>query len=469
MTPADVVAYGTFTKGNTLSKPAMSEMKLTISDLLGLQDDSSTDHLQTELGEQDTKHKAVHDAILNCPLLPQQLSAIEPNKAIATNTQFCTKTNGCHEHSIKSIRRKNTWLNVLQNLIPGHVDDGHQKQQTSHLTSNWVEKLRREKDRLASRKILTHPAGTLVRKYGRCGDVVGCGAFGAVRVSHRTDPENPVCEQLFAVKQLKQHPRESEKRYCKRLTAEFCISSSLHHPNVVATFDLLQDAKGVYCQIMEYCSGGDLHAVILAAGQLEKTEADCFFKQLMSGVEYMHEMGVAHRDLKPGNLLLTQHGNLQITDFGNAECFRTAWETEVHMSIGVCGSAPYIAPEEYRGNKFDPRAVDIWACGIVYMAMRTGKYLWRVARKGKDASFEQYLEDRKGETGYKPIEVLSSVSISNTLFVPLTDLDQRRCRNVIYSTLDPSPTRRLTAHQVLLSEWVKKIEVCHAGNEGFCN
>jgi protein-serine/threonine kinase len=280
-----------------------------------------------------------------------------------------------------------------------------------HLTSTWIKRLRKEKEDLVKQQSLANPAQTLAQKYGRCGHVLGWGAFGTVRIAHKTDAKDPKRELLFAVKELKQHPGESVKKYYKRLTAEFCISSSLHHQNVVATLDLLQDAKGVYCQIMEYCSGGDLHTVILTAGQLEETEADCFFKQLIRGVEYMHEMGVAHRDLKPENILLTQCGTIKVTDFGNAECFRTAWETNAHMSAGVCGSAPYIAPEEYVDKEFDPRAVDIWACGVIYMAMRTGQHLWRVARTGKDESFKRYVEDRKTEAGYGPIEVLRRVRL----------------------------------------------------------
>lgn len=133
----------------------------------------------------------------------------------------------------------------------------------------------------------------------------------------------------------------------------------MHHPHVVTTLDLLQNAKSASCQIMEYCSGGDLYSFILAAGQLEMAEADCFFKQLMRGVEYLREMGVAHRDLKLENIPLTQRGTVKIADFGNAECFRMAWETEVHMISEVCGSRPYIAPEEYVDKQFDSRAVDI--------------------------------------------------------------------------------------------------------------
>ena len=137
------------------------------------------------------------------------------------------------------------------------------------------------------------------------------------------------------------------------------------------------------------------------------------------------------------------------------------------MTAGLCGSAPYIAPEEYVDKEFDPRAVDVWACGIIYMAMRTGRHLWRVAQKGEDEFFDRYLEDRKEEEGYRPIEVLRRVSSNLPLSRYNTDNPQRQCRNVIYSILDPIPARRLTAHQVLASEWVSEAKVCRAGNEGF--
>ena len=201
---------------------------------------------------------------------------------------------------------------------------------------------------------------------------------------------------------------------------------------------------------MEYCAGGDLYTLVLAAGTLTVPEADCYFKQLMRGVEYMHEMGVAHRDLKPENLLLTTHGALKITDFGNGECFRMAWEKEAHMTAGLCGSAPYIAPEEYHGGEFDPRAVDVWACGVIYMAMRTGRHLWRVARKDEDEFYERYLEGRRDEDGYAPIETLHRVCTPAAINSKTStdDFNQARCRNVIYSILDPNPGRRITASQV---------------------
>ncbi|TVY41930.1 Serine/threonine-protein kinase [Lachnellula subtilissima] len=331
---------------------------------------------------------------------------------------------GGHEHHLKSARRQEKLSDMFRNVISGrqrNAEHPHEGEQQLSLMSGW---------------------------YGKCQEIVGRGAFGIVRISHkRTEAAG---EQLYAVKEFRRRPEENEKKYSKRLTSEFCISSSLRHPNVIHTLDLLQDSKGDYCEVMEFCAGGDLYTLVLAAGKLEVAEADCYFKQMMRGVEYMHEMGVAHRDLKPENLLLTTHGSLKITDFGNGECFRMAWEADAHMVSGLCGSAPYIAPEEYIDKEFDARAVDVWATGVIYMAMRTGRHLWRVAKKEEDEFYERYLQGRRDEEGYGPIE----------------SLHRARCRNVIYSILDPNPGRRITASQVLKSEWGREIKLCKAGEEG---
>lgn len=327
--------------------------------------------------------------------------------------RFELEEDGTHTHYLKSAKRQEKLSDMLSSMLGGkkkEADAGDSAQQLS-LMSSWVDQLKSEREVLASdKKGGPNATAGLVEKYGKCQEIVGRGAFGIVRISHKPDPKDARAELLYAVKEFRKRPQETPKKYQKRLTSEFCISSSLRHPNIIHTLDLLQDAKGDYCEVMEYCAGGDLYTLVLAAGNLQAAEADCYFKQLMRGVEYMHEMGVAHRDLKPENLLLTTHGALKITDFGNGECFRMAWEKEAHMTAGLCGSAPYIAPEEYSGGEFDPRAVDVWACGVIYMAMRTGRHLWRVARKDEDEFYERYLEGRKDEDGYAPIESLHRVS-----------------------------------------------------------
>ena len=319
---------------------------------------------------------------------------------------------GGHEHHLKSAKRQEKLSDMFRNVISGKSkNDHHEGEQQLSLMSSWVDQLKSERESLASaaeKRGGPNSTTTLVEKYGKCQEIVGRGAFGIVRISHKRTV-NGSGEQLYAVKEFRRRPEENEKKYSKRLTSEFCISSSLRHPNVIHTLDLLQDSKGDYCEVMEFCAGGDLYTLVLAAGKLEVAEADCFFKQMMRGVEYMHEMGVAHRDLKPENLLLTTHGSLKITDFGNGECFRMAWESDAHMVTGLCGSAPYIAPEEYIDKEFDARAVDVWATGVIYMAMRTGRHLWRVAKKDEDEFYGRYLEGRRDEEGYAPIESLHRV------------------------------------------------------------
>lgn len=380
--------------------------------------------------------------------------------------RFRMLENSNHEHNLRSAKRQEKLTNMLKDLLGAKKLRDEAKSAVPSILSQELSSQTNVKD--SQNKPPTLFAGlvsqvknnslpyhgpaiapsedcrSFVEKYGRCQEVIGRGSFGVVRVSHkRTDATEEV---LYAVKEFKKRPNELEKKYNRRLTLEFCISLSLKHINIIDTLDLLKDAKGEYCEVMEFCLGGDLFTLIIALGKLEYAEADCFFKQLIRGVNYMHEMGVSHRDLKPENLLLTQNGVLKITDFGNGECFKMAWELGIQLSEGICGLSPYIAPEEFTQQSFDPRCVDIWACGVIYMAMRTGRQLWQLANPKKDEFFEEYLLKRKDATGYEPIE----------------SLKRARCRNVIYLILDPKPERRITGKQILNSEWGREIKLCQA-------
>lgn len=379
---------------------------------------------------------------------------------------------GYHEHNLRATKRQEKLSNMLKDLLGAKklrdeaklavpnllspVQNNENKpdpEKPPTLFAGLVHQVKNNTSPYQVHGELLDPMGqqdcrSFVEKYGRCQEVIGKGSFGVVRVAHKKVEATSADEVLYAVKEFKRRPNESEKKYSRRLTSEFCISSSLKHLNIIDTLDLLKDAKGDYCEVMEFCSGGDLYTLIIAAGKLEYAEADCFFKQLIRGVNYMHDMGVAHRDLKPENLLLTQQGVLKITDFGNGECFKMAWEEEIQLSEGICGSSPYIAPEEFTQESFDPRCVDIWACGVIYMAMRTGRQLWKLADPKKDEFFQEYLTKRKDATGYEPIEALK----------------RARCRNVIYSILDPMPNRRINGKQILNSEWGREIKVCAAGD-----
>ncbi|CAG8795701.1 9276_t:CDS:2, partial [Cetraspora pellucida] len=358
----------------------------------------------------------------------QKFRSIIPN---GSKLRFQKLSTGSHVHNLqpKKVYRINNLLKELG--IHGHAPMDEKSQNEENVTKKKSTKSNCSDVSLSA-------------KYGKPQEVVGKGAFGIVRVAHKTEPKVPG-EKLFAVKEFKKRHNEPSKKYMKRLTSEFCISSSLHHINVIDTIDLLQDTQGNYCEVMEYCAGGDLYSLIVSSGGLDENEADCFFGQLINGVKYLHECGVAHRDLKPENLLLTSTGCLKITDFGNGECFKMAWEKHAHLSRGVCGSEPYIAPEAFTGNWFDPRPVDVWACGIIYMGMITGRHLWRIAKAHEDLTFKVYLESRAHE---------------ECLLAPFRSLTENR-RRIMTKIIEPDPNLRITAEQITEDPWFSCLDICY--------
>ncbi|KAF8641547.1 hypothetical protein AX16_009924 [Volvariella volvacea WC 439] len=203
----------------------------------------------------------------------------------------------------------------------------------------------------ATRSVTGESAMSLSQKYGVCQKVaIGKGATSVVRLAHKWN-RDPREEKLYAVKEFrKRRKNETEKEYVKKLTAEFCISSTLHHDNVVETVDLIQDESHNWCEVMEFCPGGDLYAAIKKGG-MSPSEVECCFKQLLNGIGYLHSQGVAHRDIKPENIFFDAKGKLKIGDYGASTVYRLPWEATIHMSTGLCGSEPYIAPEQFMGKR----------------------------------------------------------------------------------------------------------------------
>jgi len=362
--------------------------------------------------------------------------------SVSRDNAFRARDDGSHEHYLTAEKNKDGLLDRLTTTVARRIS----KQAEKHIITTPNPPSLPESTASSAYETPT-PTPSLEDRYGTYKELIGRGSSGVVRVSHMPSCKEYPKGQLFAVKKFEQRSEESSRKYLKRLAAEFCISSTLRHKNVVYTLDLVQDSDSCFCVIMEYCPGGDLYSRVRMADKLSSKEANCFFKQLMRGIQYLHETGVAHRDLKPDNLLLTTRGTLKIADFGNAECFRLPWEGNCRQTTGLCGSFPYISPEQYTDQEFNASSADIWSAGIIYMDMRTGRHMWHFAVASKDCNYREYLRDRKEAGVYDPIEELTGDS----------------CRNVIYSMLDPKWRRRPTATDVVRSDWVERIVLCAAG------
>ncbi|KAE9378689.1 serine/threonine-protein kinase hal4, partial [Stipitochalara longipes BDJ] len=173
-------------------------------------------------------------------------------------------------------------------------------------------------------------------------------------------------------------------------------------------------------------------------------KAECYFKELICGIHYLHSNGIAHRNICPENILVTADGVMKLTGFTYAESFRVLGGavSKIRLSSNKCGYSSYLAPEGFVSRHFDPRPVDLWALAIVYMETRTGKLLWNLAAEGADESYDKYLQDRKGLWGYRPVE----------------NMENESCRDIIRSLLEPNPRKRPSASQIIKSSWMTGVQ-----------
>ncbi|KAI8576303.1 hypothetical protein K450DRAFT_257615 [Umbelopsis ramanniana AG] len=283
---------------------------------------------------------------------------------------------------------------------------------------------------------------SLSQKYGSCKKgFVSEGATAVIRLVTKSN----CCSDVYCVKAFhKKAKDDSDRSYMKRMTSEFCISSTLRHENVVKTLDLVIDEKGRYCAVMEYCSGGDLFEVVRERS-LTDEELACLFKQLLRGLQYMHESGVVHRDIKPENLVLTSSGTLKIADFGVSDVFQSCFETTPRNCKGAVGSHPYHSPELFEnGNDYDGRAMDVWSAAITFYCMKFRRLPFLSATKD-DASYAEFL-----------------AALPNRDWAPFANMSQAQ-QDCLYGMLDINPKTRWTIKQALESEWMQSVEVCQDG------
>ena len=167
----------------------------------------------------------------------------------------------------------------------------------------------------SNRDPFTDDNSPLVKKYGKIGKELGSGAGGSVKLITR-----PSDSKTFAVKEFRaKRSTESLKDYTRKCTAEYCIGSTLRHPNIIKTIDIIHE-NNRYFEIMEYAPI-DFFAVVMS-GEMSRTEINCCLKQIIEGVAYLHKLGLAHRDLKLDNCVITNEGILKIIDFGSAVIFK---------------------------------------------------------------------------------------------------------------------------------------------------
>ena len=160
----------------------------------------------------------------------------------------------------------------------------------------------------------------------------------------------------------------SDEEFVRRFVAEARSVARLSHPNVVAVYDQGADGRTLYLA-MEYVPGRTLRDLLTERSALRPREALDILEGVLAGLAAAHAAGIAHRDVKPENVLLGDNHSIKVADFGLARLLSEATHTKSGLLIGT---AAYLAPEQVAGGRTDFRA-DVYAAGIMLFELLTGR------------------------------------------------------------------------------------------------
>src|SRR5580692_6920731 len=160
-----------------------------------------------------------------------------------------------------------------------------------------------------------------------------------------------------------------DRAFVERFRREAQAAANLSHPNIVPVFDWGEDG-GTYFIVMEFIDGRALSSILRSAGPMHPDRAAEIGADVAQALDFAHRSDVIHRDVKPGNVLITEDGIVKVTDFGIARAINT--EESLTQTGAVMGTATYFSPEQAEGMGVDARS-DIYSLGVVLFEMVTGR------------------------------------------------------------------------------------------------
>ena len=217
-------------------------------------------------------------------------------------------------------------------------------------------------------------SGQLIGGRYELGELLGRGGMAEVRKG--TDTR---LGRVVAVKRLRTD-LASDATFQARFRREAQSSASLNHPSIVAVYDTGEEwseagsgQEGVAQPyiVMEYVAGRTLRDIIREGRKILPERALEISSGVLSALDYSHRAGIIHRDIKPGNVMLTPSGDVKVMDFGIARAISDASST-MTQTAAVVGTAQYLSPEQARGETVDSRS-DVYSAGCLLYELLTGR------------------------------------------------------------------------------------------------
>jgi serine/threonine-protein kinase len=163
----------------------------------------------------------------------------------------------------------------------------------------------------------------------------------------------------------------ADPSFVERFRREAQSAANLNHPNIVSVYDWGEEG-GTYFIVMEYVDGRSLASILSTEGPLHPQRAAEVTSDIAAALGFAHRNGVIHRDVKPGNVLISPQGQVKVADFGIARAMGGGTEDNLTKAGSVMGTATYFSPEQAQGLQLDPRS-DLYSLGVVLYEMVTGK------------------------------------------------------------------------------------------------
>lgn len=206
----------------------------------------------------------------------------------------------------------------------------------------------------------------------RKGAQIGKGTFGNVFVGL-----NASTGERFAVKQI--GLVDGSRAEVARLEREILLMKRLRHKHIVQYLGTARDTHALFI-FMEYVPGGSIASMLGQYGAFGEALTRRLVAQIVSGIAYLHSMGIIHRDVKGANVLVTNNGIAKLADFGcsrQLQDLQTAASVSLENSLkNITGSVPWMAPEVIKQSGRLPKAADVWSLGATIIEMATAAHPW---------------------------------------------------------------------------------------------